>query len=267
MPKNPLLEDIDKGRTSIGVWANSADMIELCAAVGFHWVMIDQMFTSIDWSTAAELIRAAEASDITPVLRIQSNPWLGYDHRLAVDVSRAMGIGAQFMLVSNSGKEDMDECLAAGRDWHRKALTIHPYRDFDEWEPTLAHQSRQTFVIPQPETKGGLEYLEEVMTNPDCKVVFIAMTDASRVLSGSHRPDFNHPKLWEYVDRAVELGRQTGVTVGANTSYAYTMEAMVDRVRQLHEHGVRMIMAQGANFLFQIAANRFLSDVRSIIES
>jgi 4-hydroxy-2-oxoheptanedioate aldolase len=265
MPRNPLLEDIEQGRTSIGLWANTPDMVELCGFVGFHWVMIDQMFTAVDWSKAAELIRAAEAADITPVVRIQSNPWLGYDHRLAVDVSRAMGVGAQFMLVSNSGKEEIDECVRAGRDWHRKALTIHPYRDFDEWVPTLAAQNRQTFVIPQPETQGALDSLEDVIRDPEIKVVFIAMTDASRIITGSHRPDFNNAKLWDYVDRAVALGKEHGVTIGANTSYAYTIDELRSRVEKLHEHGVRMIMVQGVNFLFQIVANKFLADLSPIL--
>jgi 4-hydroxy-2-oxoheptanedioate aldolase len=218
--ENPLLDRIQERKTSIGVFANSADMVELCAFVGFHWVMIDQMFTSNDWSRTEDLIRAAEASGITPVVRIQSNPWLGYDHRVAVDVSRANGIGAQFMMVSHSGKQEIDECVLAGKDWHRKALNIHPYRSFDDWEGGLDRQAQQTFVIPQPETRGALDSLEEVIKDPDIRIVFIAMTDASRIITGSHRPDFYNQRLWEYVDRAVALGKEHGVTIGANTSYA-----------------------------------------------
>jgi 4-hydroxy-2-oxoheptanedioate aldolase len=262
MPRNPLLEDIQEGRTSIGLWANSTDMVELCGFVGFHWVMIDQMFTSMDWQKTSEMIRAAEASDITPVIRMQSNPWLGYDHRIAVDLTRVMGIGAQFMLVSNSGKQEIDECVIAARDWHRKALTIHPYRSLDEWDSTLAKQTQQTFVIPQPETQGALDSLEEVIADPEIKIVFIAMTDASRIITGSHKPDFNNEKLWQYVDRAVALGKQYGVTIGANTSYAYNMDEMRQRTIKLHEHGVRMIMVQGVNFLFQIVALQFLADLK-----
>ena len=267
MAQNPLLDRIKEGKTSLGVWANSPDMVELCAFVGFHWVMIDQMFTSNDWSKTEDLIRAAEASGITPVVRIHSNPWLGYDHRIAVDVSRLNGIGAQFILVSHSCKEEIDECLVAGKDWHRKALSIHPYRSFQEWDTGLQKQAERTYIIPQPETKGALDSLEEVIKDPDIKVVFLAMTDASRIITGSHRPDFYNAKLWEYVDRAVELGKEHGVTIGANTSYAYDMDEMRHRVEVLNDHGVRMIMAQGAPFLFQLAALKFLGDLKPVLES
>jgi 4-hydroxy-2-oxoheptanedioate aldolase len=264
--ENPLLERIQDRKTSIGVFANSADMVELCAFVGFHWVMIDQMFTSNDWSRTEDLIRAAEASGITPVVRIQSNPWLGYDHRVAVDVSRANGIGAQFMVVSHSSKQEIDECVLAGKDWHRKALNIHPYRSLEDWEGGRDRQAKQTFVSPQPETRGALDSLEEVIRDPDIRLVFIAMTDASRVITGSHRPDFYNQRLWEYVDRAVALGKEHGVTVGANTSYGYSLDEMRRRVEMLVEHGVRMVLSQGAPFIFQLAATDFLSRLAPVLD-
>ena len=266
MAQNPLLERLQDGRPSIGVWANSPDMIELCAFVGFHWVMIDQMFTSNDWQKTEELIRAADGSGITAVVRIQSNPWLGYDHRVAVDVSRANGIGAQFIMVSHSSKQEIDESLVASKDWHRKALSIHPYRSFDEWDRGLDRQAAFTYLIPQPETRGALDSLEEVIADPAVKVVFIAMTDASRIITGGHKPDWYNARLWEYVDRAVELGREHGVTIGANTSYAYTMDEMKKRVERLVDHGVKMIMSQGAPFLFQIAAGEFLAGLKGPLQ-
>lgn len=266
MRQNLLLDRTQAGKTSIGVYANSADMIELCAYVGFHWVMIDQMFTSNDWTKTEELIRASEASGITPVVRIQSNPWLGYDHRIAIDVSRANGIGAQFMMVSHSNKQEIDECLLAGKDWHRKALNIHPYRNIDEWDTGLERPGLRTYIIPQPETKDALDSLEEVIKDPEVKIVFIAMTDASRVITSSHRPDFYNARLWEYVDWAVELGRRHDVQIGANTSYAYGMDEMRRRVEVLTEHGVRIILAQGAPFIFQLAATKFLEDLKPVLD-
>jgi len=266
MRANPLLENLRSDRTSLGLYVNSPDMVELCGFLGFEWFMIDQMWTSNDWQKTEELVRAGEAAGITPVVRVQSNPWLGYDHRVAVDVSRACGIGAQFVLVSHSGKKEIEECVEASKGWHKRIMTIHPYRDFGEWDTVLEQQLGETYVIPQPETRDALDSLEEVIANPGVRLVFVAMTDASRVLTGSHTPDFHHPALWEYVDRAVAAGKEHGVTVGANTSYAYSLEEIATRTRLLHEHGVRMIMLQGAPFLFQIAMTEFLRELRPALE-
>jgi 4-hydroxy-2-oxoheptanedioate aldolase len=261
---NRLLDKLTSGQRALGLYINSADMVDLCGHLGFDWFMIDQMFTSNDWGKTEDLIRAGDAANITPVVRVQSNPWMGYDHRIVVDVSRVLGIGAQFVLVSNSGLKEIEECAAVSGDWHKRALTVHPYSSFDEWDDVRDAQNEVTYVIPQPETQAALDAIEQYMQMDEIRAVFIAMTDASRVLTGKHKPDFYDARLWEYVDRAVELGREYGVFIGANTSYAYSMEEIAKRVRMLDDHGVQMIMAQGANFLFQVAMNEFLAEVKPI---
>lgn len=104
MLKNSLLEKIDAGKVALGMRINDPERVELCAHLGFDWFMLDQMFTANDWSRTQDLIRTGEAAGLTPVVRVHSNPWLGYDHSIAVNVSRAHGIGAQFIMVSNSCK-------------------------------------------------------------------------------------------------------------------------------------------------------------------
>jgi 4-hydroxy-2-oxoheptanedioate aldolase len=261
--KNPLLDNMKAGKTSLGTGVNDPDMVELCAHLGFDWAFIDMMFTANDFNRIEMLIRTAEAAGITPVVRVQSHPWLGYDHRIAVDVARLRGIGAEYILVSNSGKREIEECLEVSKDWHRKVITIHPFNDFDEWGPTSKKLEQNTYIIPQPETQLALDELEETMQMPGIKLVLIAMTDASRVLTGQQKPDWYHPKVWEYVDRAVEAGKKHGVVVGANTSYAYNLPEMKKRIQVLHDHGVRMILAQTAYFFLQITMNQFLREARA----
>ena len=91
---------------------------------------------------------------------------------------------------------------------------------------------------------------------------FFAMTDLSKVLTNSKKPDFHNPKLWDFVAHAVKKANQRGIVIGANTSYAYTMKEMRERVKKLHDAGVRFIMVQGAQFLFQVAMMEFLPGVR-----
>jgi hypothetical protein len=37
------------------------------------------------------------------------------------------------------------------------------------------------------------------------------------------------------------------------------------RIEHLQEHGVQMIMAQGANFLFQVAMNQMLKELAPVL--
>jgi histidinol phosphatase-like PHP family hydrolase len=91
---------------------------------------------------------------------------------------------------------------------------------------------------------------------------FFAMTDLSKVLGGSKKPNFEDPRLWKVVDHTVKKCKERGIVVGANTSYAYTMDGMRQRIKRLHDAGVRFIMVQGAQFLFQVAMMEFLPGVR-----
>jgi high-affinity K+ transport system ATPase subunit B len=61
------------------------------------------------------------------------------------------------------------------------------------------------------------------------------------------------------VDRAVALGKEHDVVIGANTSYVYSLKGLRERIDHLQDHGVRMIMIQGANFIFQVAMKELLA--------
>jgi 4-hydroxy-2-oxoheptanedioate aldolase len=253
---------LDQGGVAMGMWLNDVYMIDLAAHMGFDWFMVDQMFTPTDWNQADQLLRAGEAAGITPVLRLQSNPWLGYNGQLAHDLTRALGIGYQYVMVSNSGKREMEECAEVTRDWHRKALWVHPFSSMEEWSPVTADLVRETHVIPQPESAGGLAELVDTLDIKGIDFAFFAMTDASKVLrDGSDVPDFYNPKLWDLLDAAVAKAKATGKVIGANISYAYEMQELHRRTVRLVEHGVRMIMLQGAGFLFQVAVGSFMKDL------
>lgn len=263
MWRDALGEKLAKGQTALGIWIHDPWTVELAAHLGFDWFMIDQMFTSIDWPRTEELIRTGEAAGITPVVRVQSNPWIGYDPRIAVDVTRAAGIGAYHIFVSNSCKKEIEDCLLAAGDWHRKALHIHPFSSSKEWDRGVGEIERDTYIIPQPESSGALDEIEETLALPGVRMMFIAMSDASRKLLGTAEPDWYHPRIWELVDRLVAQAKAKGAVIGANTSYGYSMAEMANRVVKLKEHGVKMIMVQGAHFLFQVAVGEFLKEVKA----
>ncbi|MFM0001210.1 aldolase/citrate lyase family protein [Paraburkholderia dipogonis] len=261
-PKNMLMDTMKSGRTALGVWANDPETAELCAHLGFDWIMIDMMFTGMDFHDVQNMIRTCEAAGITPVVRMQTNPWHGYDARIGVDLSRLQGLGAEYVLISHSGLQEINEALEIARDWHRRALWIHPFNS-REWEQRTDEMAQATYIIPHVESQGGIDDFDKVLDHPDLKMFFFAMTDLSKVLGGNaKKPDFNSPDLWKLVDRGVKKAQQRGIMVGANTSYAYTLEEMRQRVKRLHDAGMNFIMIQGAQFLFQVAMMEFLPNVR-----
>lgn len=263
MPVDPLADKLARNGSALGVYVNDVYNVDLVAAMGLDWFGIDHMFTPHDWAATDRLLRAGWAAGITPVVRIQSNPWLGYDHRIRVDVSRALGIGAQYILVSNSCKREIEECAQVSRDWHQKAMWVSRFHGLEEWESGIDEMRRSAFIIPQAESEGALKDLLDTLDIPEVRIVFIAMTDAAMVLSGRNKPDFHHPALWELLDAVVAKARNLGKFVGANVSYAYSLEEWSERAAKLHEHGVRMILLQTLGILTQVSLRRFFAEVRA----
>jgi 4-hydroxy-2-oxoheptanedioate aldolase len=271
MLRDPFLAKIQAGKPALGMYCNDPYTADLVATLGFDWCMIDNMFTGLDFGRTEQMIRACEASGITPIVRAHTNPWLGYDHRIAVDVTRLQGIGAQYILVSHSCNKEIEECLAVSEDWHRKAAYIHPFKNeglsYDKssagWEDQTKAMADQTFIIPHAESVGAHRELEATLNLPRLKMYFFAMTDSSKVLSNSKKPDWTHKELWANVDKAVRIGEKNGVAIGANTSYGYSMKEMRRRVVQLHNAGVKFIMIQGAPYMLQVALEEFLGELRT----
>lgn len=281
MHNDPLREKTEAGKTAIGLYINDPNMVELAAHLGFDWFMLDQMFTSHGWEKTEELIRTAESVGITPVIRVQSYPWFGYDSRIPVDVSRNLGIGARYVMISNSGVEEIEKAAHLAHDYHRKVSHVYPFDEFlpygDSKSVTADEEDEdiqlEASIIPQPETKESLESLEETISIPEVEYCFLAMGDASQELTGSERPNFDDPIIWDFIDEAVELGKKHNTVIGANPSFArsgedftYSLDVIEDRVVKLHEHGIRMIMAQGAPLYFQLAGGELLQNVSNRIE-
>ncbi len=259
MASGGLDEKLQVGAPNIGLWVAAPDLVEVSGYVGFDWFMVDQMFSANDWQRTEELIRAGEAAGIPAIVRVQGFPWLGYDHRVAVDVARASGIGARYLMVPASGLEELEECLKAAQDWHRRILNVHMSRAGTPSAAGVGSSGPGAVIIPHLETRESLRSLGQIIAHPEVRQVFIAVTDASRALSHDLQPDFYSPALWEYLDEAVTLGRAHNTMVGANTGFGHSLDEMCRRVVRLREHGVSMVMVQGASFLFQLAATEILT--------
>ncbi len=260
MVRDSLKEKLDSGGSAVGVIAFDPYSIEVAAYMGFDWVFIDLMFTSLDLGATETLLRCCEAAGVTPVVRVQSNPWLGYDHRIAVDVTRLISIGAQYIVVSNSCKKEIEECREAARNWHKK-YWVHT--DSSDWAAKASDWGVQ--IIPQPECKQGLGELHETLAIPGINMTFIGTTDPSMALGKTSVPNFYSEALWTFIDSAVAATRQNNTIFIANTSWFKTMDDMVERVQHMHKHGVRMPLLQTAYYLMQIGAGKYLKDIKAAL--
>ena len=258
MARDSLKEKLQAGGTALGVIAFDPYSVDVAAHTGFDWIFIDQMFTALDWTATESLIRCCEANGITPVVRVQSNPWLGYDHRISVDVTRLLSIGTKYIIVSNSGKREIEECLVAASNWHKR-FWVHTSV---KAAPAAGEDFPGVQIIPQPETAQALAELPETLALPGINLAFIGTTDPSMALSKSDTPNFYSEELWKFVDG---IASSNDVVLGANTSWFKSMDDMVQRVTHMSRHGVRMPLLQTSYYFFQVAAEKHLREIREAL--
>lgn len=71
-----LLDKLNAGEPVIGTltMSYSVEMVEILAYVGFDFLYVDQMFTTIGWKELADMVRAAQGSDMAVFARIENDP-------------------------------------------------------------------------------------------------------------------------------------------------------------------------------------------------
>ena len=75
MRDNTLKQKLQAGKAAFGVMITfpSASVVEMLGNLGFDWVLIDNEHGSITVDNSEDLIRAAELSNIAPIVRPVGN--------------------------------------------------------------------------------------------------------------------------------------------------------------------------------------------------
>ena len=95
----------------------------------------------------------------------------------------------------------------------------------------------------------------------------IAMTDTDTAIALGHPMDYDHPDVWNFVDKVSVKAKARGIYLTAGTGYAdRTWDGIAARVRRLHDHGIDMIFFQSPEYLFQLATTELLAKVKGALK-
>jgi 4-hydroxy-2-oxoheptanedioate aldolase len=254
MRPKPLLQAMSDKSLSLGVYSliNYPEMLEIVGHSGFNHVIIDQMFTGVDWGATANMVRAAQLYGMTPIVRVQTYPWAskGNDLSVPASIARALGLGAGGAMVSVATIEELERCVAVQRDAAHRRIYITPdVEDLETSSQPLGAEG-EFFVLPLIEFPELVDRMEEMVRIEGLKAVGVGIHDICA--SVGHPMEVEHPKVWAVIDRIVESAEKKGVAVWVNTGYRYKrVDEMVDRIGRLWDHSVRVIQVQGPETLLQ----------------
>ena len=107
MRKNLLKEKLRRGEVASGVLIQDPipQMVEVLALLGFDWLFIDCEHSSLSLSDVGQLVIAAEARDMTPLVRVPQN--------FPQVILPYLDAGALGIIIP--GAENVDCCVAAVR--------------------------------------------------------------------------------------------------------------------------------------------------------
>jgi 2-keto-3-deoxy-L-rhamnonate aldolase RhmA len=261
-----LFQKLEAGQMALGVWLKSGPTwVSTIAQAGFDFVRPDMMFSAMDWRDLDHIHRTALAAGLTTWVRVPANPWLGGTGQLqvTVDVQRAFSLGIQLVGASIASAEQVRACVEVAKDWHRSGTGEYPSSDAS-FAAMHSKPPNTAIFVPHIEAATSVEAIDEILEIEGVRIVMLAMTDLSKAIGYAFQ--YEHEEVWKTLDGIVAKAKSRGITVAANMGYAYTThEEMRDRVRRLHDHGVRICLMQGADSMYENFAKRLIGDIRQTL--
>lgn len=212
MKENWLKRKLSEGRAVLGPFCKCGEgaIYELAGLAGFDFAIIDMEHGPLSYETAQNLVRACEAAEISPVIRVPQNE--------AQYISRALDLGAHGVQVPeiNSGEEAAR--LAAAARYHPlgargvcRFVRAAEYSRVSK-ERYFAQANAQVLVIAHLEGERGLKNLAEILQVPGLDVIFIGPYDLSQSLGLTGQ--IQHPAVIERMQAVVAQARAAGKAVG-----------------------------------------------------
>ncbi len=238
MRKNLTKAKIQAGETTYGVFVNVSNpsLVEIVGHLGFDFALIDAEHGPMGLESCEEMIRAADAVNITPLVRIAMN--------IQQNILRFLDMGAlgvQLPLLNN--KADVENVVRSVkyRPEGRRGLAGVRANSWGLAGPLgeyVQEANRETLVIVQIETLDAVENLKEILTVPNIDVVFIGPNDLSQAMG--YPGQMKHPEVQGLIDRLVKEIHAAGKATG---TVAYDAETLKLRKEQGFKFIVYNIMA------------------------
>lgn len=210
--KNRILEKYRRGERSLGTFTHllSAPALEAMGYTGLDYVIIDIEHSTIGAEHAAELVAAAEGAGLAPLVRvdaIERSPVLKMldagaaglivpqlesveQARELVSYAKFAPLGNRGYCPSRDGGWGMADCYSGGMTGY------------------MAEANESTLLIPQCETAGCLENIEEIVAVEGIDGIFIGPFDLSIALGIPG--DFKNPAHIAAVKRVREACAAAG---------------------------------------------------------
>jgi len=214
--ENKLKNLLKKGNIVYGPWCviPSASVINVIAATGVDFVIIDMEHGPHNFQTVEDMVRAAETENCSPLVRVAKN-----DESLVLS---ALDVGACGVIVPHiESRADAERAISYAKYYPLGTRGFSPFTRAGKYSllnvgDHAEKQNEKTVVILLLEGKGGIDNLDDILSIKDIEkkidVVYIGAYDLSQAIGYPGQVD--HPQVMHQLKMCIQKIRKKGIAAG-----------------------------------------------------
>jgi len=174
---NKTKQKIEDGKIAMGAWLtyHSPETVEILGAMGFDFVTLDLEHEPFSELAVVQSIRAAEAFDLTPIVRVPNDADL---------ILRLLNAGAQGVHVTRvNTRQDARAVVEASRFHPHGRRTFYAVGRSGNYGIGMTEEeyaegtNRETLVILQVEEEEGVRNIDEILSVPYVDAIQVGPKD------------------------------------------------------------------------------------------
>ena len=242
--QNRIRKLLSEGKTVTGMllFTGSPMVVEMMAATGLDFVIIDMEHSALDLDRCAHVMRAADAAGITPFVRVPEVD--------ATLIKKIVNMGAAGIVVPHANPQNCAAAMQAALyapDGERGVCTIVRSAGYlpGDWDEHVRNANREIMIIPLLEEKETIKNFDAFAATPGLEVFFVGPTDLSISLGVPHAT-FDEPAMSAALDKVVAAAKKHGKYV--MTTIGNKLDA--DYGRAVARRGVQLMVLGTDGHLF-----------------
>jgi 2-keto-3-deoxy-L-rhamnonate aldolase RhmA len=248
MKRNRMKEKLRAGEPAFGVsvMIPSPQIVEMCAAAGFDWVLLDCEHGTLTIESVELMAMAAEASGITAIARPVSR---SAEHILQVLDRGVMGVQVPHVNTA----EDARNVVAAVK-YHplgQRSLAAGTRSAVYDSHGTLADYvkaaNEATLIAVQLEDREAIDNIDELLKVDDIDVFFIGPSDLSQSMGHPGNP--KAPVVAQAIETSFRKMREAGRTPGTPATAEAVRDVLDKGVRYIYTHLPRLLAGSAKAYL------------------
>lgn len=251
MRTNVVKQKIKAGQPVFGSFCNlyAPAIVEICGHAGLDFVVVDAEHGPMSPQECEHMVRAAEVSGLTPIVRCAQN--------LPQVMLRYLDIGALGIHIPMINRGADAEAFVRAAKYHpdgRRGLAGVRAGGYGIAMPLSEYvvaANRETMLVAHIETTEAVDHLPEILAVAGIDVIFIGPTDLSHSLGYPGRPQ--EPEVQRVIGHVIAATLEAGKVVGTIAGDGESAKRLVDRGVLYLAGGVHSTLARGIKQYLQQA--------------